>query len=71
MWRSGGGGVNEGVRRSFLGWRCWQRGEFRQAADGVLELLGQIAVADDAVALAVERVLAAPGAQDHFRVVEK
>ena len=43
-----------------------------QAVDGFLELLGQVAVAGDAVAFAsVERVLAGPGAQDHFGMVQE
>ena len=71
MWRSGGGGV-KAAAGWFLGRRCLQRSEFRQAVDRFLELLGQVAVAGDAVAFAsVERVLAAPVAQDHFGMVEE
>ena len=70
--RLGGGGVNAEAGWLLLNRACLQRGEFRQAADRLPELLGQVAVAGDAVALAaVERVLAAPGAQDHFRMVEE
>ena len=44
---------------------------FRQPSDRLPQLLGQVAVAGDAVALAVERVLAAPGAQHHLGVVQE
>src|SRR5205085_2421128 len=43
----------------------WRRSERREATDGFPELLDQVAVARDAVALAVECVLAGPGAEDH------
>ena len=40
--------------------------------DGILELPGQIAAAGDAVAFpSIERVLAGPGAQDHFGMVQE
>ena len=41
------------------------------AADGILELRGQVARGGDAVALAVERVLAGPGAQHHLRMIQE
>jgi len=46
-----------------------QGGGFWQAADSSLELQSQVAVAAHAVAFAVERVLARPGAKDHFGVM--
>ena len=63
--RKGGGGL-------LVHGRCLYGGEFWQATDGGPELLGQVAVAGDAVAFAaVERVFAAPVAQDHFGVVDE
>ncbi len=66
-------------RRGREGGRCGRfldgtrgrRRRLRQAADRVPELLGQVAVGGDAVALAVERVLAGPGAKHHLRVVQE
>ena len=70
-------------RRGFKDWsrfilncRCLHRerrrwGEFGQAANRILESPGKIAVAGDAVAFAVEGVLAGPGAKDHFGMVQK
>ncbi len=37
----------------------------------MFELAGQVSVGYEAVTLAVKRVLAAPGAEDHFRVVQE
>ncbi len=56
----------------FLGRRCLQRSELRQALDRIPKLPGQVAVAENAETLAaVERVLAGPGAQNHFGMVEE
>ena len=72
MWRSCGGGVKVGVgssrwRVSFESARTWG-----SRATACFELLGEIAVAQDAVAFtSVERVFAGPVAQDHFGMVEE
>jgi hypothetical protein len=42
-----------------------------EALNGLLELVGQLAIADEAVALAVEGVFAAPSAQNHFGMVQE
>ena len=56
----------------FLDCRGLDRSELRQAVDRILKLPGQVAVAENAVAFAsVERVLAGPCAQDHFRMVQE
>ena len=43
----------------------------RQPLNCLLELLGQVAVASDAVALSIECVLARPGAKHHLRVAQE
>src|SRR5205823_3339120 len=61
-------GRREGDGRFFLGVRYLQRRVLRQAVDGALQLLGEIAAADDAVGgvASIESVLAGPAAEDHF-----
>ena len=59
-------------RRGFLDGRRGQRGIFRQAADRLVKLLRQIAVAADAVAFAgIERVFRRKGAKHHLGMVVK
>ena len=61
----------EGRGRFVLGLR-WREGcEFGKAINGLLELTRQLAIAKDAVALAIERVLAAPSAKDHFGMAQE
>ena len=55
----------------FLGEGGGGRRRLRQAADGLLELRGQVAAPRDAVTFAVERVPGGPGPEHHLRVVQE
>ena len=66
-WCSGGGGVKETCFETQATGAQHPRG----VPDGGGERHGEIPLGDDAVAGVVEPVLAAPGPQDHLRVIEE
>ena len=71
MWRSGGGGVKAGAGGSSAEDACNGANCGRRWIAAV-SWPGQVAVGKKAVAFAsVERVLAAPGAKDHFGMVQE